>query len=91
MPHNKDAVIQSIDAFQNYLVVMEKSRALNRARIYDFAQKNWKTVQFDDPVYLATAAGTPEFSATQFRMSYKSPVTPPTVIDVSMQDASARC
>ncbi|MEG1118157.1 MAG: prolyl oligopeptidase family serine peptidase, partial [Janthinobacterium sp.] len=86
VPHNKDAVIQSIDVFQGYLVVMEKARALNRARILDFAHKNWKTVQFDDPVYLATSAGTPEFSATQFRMSYQSPVTPPTVIDVAMAD-----
>ena len=86
VPHNKDAVIQSIDLFQGYLVVMEKTRALNRARIFDFSHKNWKTVQFDDAVYLATAAGTPEYSATQFRMSYQSPVTPPTVIDVNMQD-----
>ena len=86
VPHNKDAVIKSVDVFQDYLVVMEKARALNRARIYDFHSKQWKTVQFDDPVYLASAAGTPEFNATQFRMSYQSPVTPPTVIDVSMQD-----
>ncbi|WP_226929568.1 S9 family peptidase [Janthinobacterium aquaticum] len=84
--HNPEAVIKSLDVFQNYLVVMEKSQALNRARIYDFAKKNWKTVQFDDPVYLATAAGTPEFTATQFRMAYQSPVTPPTVIDVAMAD-----
>ncbi|MFZ4878457.1 S9 family peptidase [Janthinobacterium sp. Mn2066] len=86
VPHDKNAVIKSIDVFQGYLVVMEKARALNRARIYDFASKHWKTVQFDDPVYLANPAGTPEFNATQFRMSYQSPVTPPTVIDVSMKD-----
>ncbi|MFM2085764.1 MAG: hypothetical protein RLZZ237_633, partial [Pseudomonadota bacterium] len=86
VPHDKNAVIKSLDVFQGYLVVMEKARALNRARIYDFASKQWKTVQFDDPVYLANPAGTPEFNATQFRMSYQSPVTPPTVIDVSMKD-----
>ena len=86
VPHNKDAVIKSLDVFQDYLVVMEKARALNRARIYDFKSKQWKTVKFDDPVYLANAAGTPEFNATQFRMSYQSPVTPPTVIDVNMKD-----
>ena len=86
VPHDKDAVIKSLDVFQDYLVVMEKARALNRARIYDFRSKQWKTVKFDDPVYLANAAGTPEFTATQFRMSYQSPVTPPTVIDVNMKD-----
>ena len=73
VPHDKDAVIKSLDVFQDYLVVMEKARALNRARIYDFNSKQWKTVKFDDPVYLANAAGTPEFNATQFRMSYQSP------------------
>ena len=86
VPHDKDAVIKALDVFQDYLVVMEKARALNRARIYDFRSKQWKTVKFDDPVYLANAAGTPEFTATQFRMSYQSPVTPPTVIDVNMKD-----
>lgn len=86
VPHDKDAVIKSLDVFQDYLVVMEKARALNRARIYDFNNKQWKTVKFDDPVYLANAAGTPEFNATHYRMSYQSPVTPPTVIDVNMKD-----
>ena len=43
-------------------------------------------MKFDDPVYLANAAGTPEVNATQFRMSYQSPITPPTVIDVNMKD-----
>ena len=86
VPHDKDAVIKSLDVFQDYLVVIEKARALNRARIYDFNSKQWKTVKFDDPVYLANAAGTPEFNATQFRMSYQSPITPPTVIDVNMKD-----
>lgn len=86
VPHDKDAVIKSLDVFQDYLVVIEKARALNRARIYDFNSKQWKTVKFDDPVYLANAAGTPEFNATHYRMSYQSPVTPPTVIDVNMKD-----
>ncbi len=86
VPHDKNAVIKSLDVFQDYLVVIEKARALNRARIYDFNSKQWKTVKFDDPVYLANAAGTPEFNATQFRMSYQSPITPPTVIDVNMKD-----
>jgi oligopeptidase B len=86
VPHDKNAVIKSLDVFQDYLVVMEKARALNRARIYDFNSKQWKTVKFDDPVYLANAAGTPEFNATHYRMSYQSPITPPTVIDVNMKD-----
>jgi oligopeptidase B len=82
--HDKDVLLGDVDVFRDYLVAIEKAGALNRARIYDFAGKRWKTVQFDDPVYLALGAGTPEYTATRYRMSYQSPVTPPMVLDVDM-------
>ena len=82
--HDPDVLVFAADVFKDFMVVTEKTQALNRARIYDFNSKQWKTVKFDDPVYLATGAGTPEFSSTRFRMSYQSPVTPPTVLDVDM-------
>ncbi|MFM9437505.1 oligopeptidase B [Janthinobacterium sp. CG_23.3] len=82
--HDKQVLLSDVDVFRDYLVALEKASALNRARIYDFAAKQWKTVQFDDPVYLALGAGTPEYTATRYRMSYQSPVTPPMVLDVDM-------
>jgi oligopeptidase B len=82
--HDKNVLVQNVEAFRDYLVLSEKTSALNRMRIYDFRNKTWKTVKFDDPVYLALGAGTPEFTSTRFRVSYQSPVTPPTVLDVDM-------
>ncbi|MFZ6711453.1 S9 family peptidase [Undibacterium sp. TC9W] len=82
--HDPEVLVFGADLFKDYMVVTEKTQALNRVRIYDFNNKQWKTVKFDDPVYLATGAGTPEFSATRFRMSYQSPVTPVTTLDVDM-------
>lgn len=82
--HDPEVLVFSVSMFKDFMVVNEKTQALNRARIYDFSSKQWKTVQFDDPVYLATPAGTPEFTATRFRMSYQSPVTPPTTLDIDM-------
>jgi oligopeptidase B len=82
--HDSDVLVQNIEAFSDYLVVSEKSMALNRLRIYDFKRGTWKTVKFDDPVYLARGAGTPEFGASAYRLSYQSPVTPPMVLDVDM-------
>ena len=86
--HDKDVLVNNVEVFQDYLVVSEKSRALTRLRIYDFKKQSWKSVKFDDPVYLARSAGTPEFSSTQFRLSYQSPVTPPTVLDVDMANGA---
>ena len=82
--HDAKVLVQNVEVFRDYLVVSEKTNALNRLRFYDFAKKTWKSVKFDDPVYLAVGAGTSEFSARAYRVSYQSPVTPPTVLDVDM-------
>jgi oligopeptidase B len=82
--HDKNVLIQNAEVFRDYLVVSEKTKALNRLRIYNFKTKAWKTVRFDDPVYLALGTGTPEFTSTRYRLSYQSPVTPPRVLDVDM-------
>ncbi|MDM5177909.1 S9 family peptidase [Massilia sp. DJPM01] len=82
--HDQAVMVREVDAFRDFLVVMEKSNALNRARIYSFKTKSWKTVQFDDPVYMATRTRTAAWDATSYRMAYQSPVTPPTVLDVDM-------
>lgn len=82
--HDKDVLVQRVEVFRDYLVLEERTNALNRVRIYDFKSRGWKTVQFDDVVYAALGMGTPEFTATSYRLSYQSPVTPPTVLDVDM-------
>jgi oligopeptidase B len=82
--HDKDVLVQRVEVFRDYLVLEEKTNALNRVRIYDFKSRGWKTVRFDDAVYAAVGMGTPEFTATRYRLSYQSPVTPPTVLDVDM-------
>ena len=82
--HDKDVLVGAIEVFRDYLVASEKTNALARMRIYDFRNKSWKAIKFDDPVYQARGGGTLEFSSTHYRLSYQSPVTPPTVLDVDM-------
>ena len=82
--HDDKVLVRPSAVFRDYLVVNEKANALNRSRIYSFRDRSWKTVQFDDPVYFASPAATPEFTSTRLRMSYQSPLTPPTVLDVDM-------
>ncbi|MFD2270467.1 prolyl oligopeptidase family serine peptidase [Undibacterium arcticum] len=84
MPHDKDVLVEHLEMFRDYLVLSEKSGALNRSRIYDFAHERWHTVQFDEPVYLASPGGTPEYTSDRYRLSYQSPVTPSMVLDIEM-------
>ena len=82
--HDDKVLIGNYEVFRDYLAVTEKTQALNRTRIFNFKTKQWKSVQFNDEVYLANSTGTPEFTAQKLRMSYQSPTTPPMVMDVNM-------
>ena len=82
--HDDKVLIGNYEVFHDYLAVTEKTQALNRTRIFNFKTKQWKSVQFNDEVYLANSTGTPEFTAQKLRMSYQSPTTPPMVMDVNM-------
>jgi len=90
VPHDPDVLIHGIEPFRNFLVLSEKTRALNRNRIYDYASKQWRTVTFDDPVYTVTGKagrgfdGTPEYTAGAYRIAYQSPLSPPAIVDVDM-------
>jgi oligopeptidase B len=84
LPHRPDVLLEGIDPFKDFLVVSEKRQGLDRFRIYDVHTKAWRDVSFPEPVYAAFPGGTPEYTATAFRFSYQSMVTPPSIYDCDM-------
>ncbi|MGW8389438.1 S9 family peptidase [Pseudoduganella sp. HUAS MS19] len=85
VPHDKDTLLQNAMLFKGFLALHEKSRALNRTRIYDFATRKWQTVKFDDEVYVSLPGGQMDYNVTKYRISYQSPLSPPAIIDVDMK------
>jgi oligopeptidase B len=84
LPHRPDVLLEGIDPFKDFLVVSEKRQGLDRFRIYDVHTKAWRDVSFPEPVYAAFPGGTPDYTATAFRFSYQSMVTPPSIYDCDM-------
>ena len=84
LPHDPAVLIEDLDLFRHHAVVHEKAEALNRMRVYDFAAGAWRAIPFPEPVYAAFPAGNPEFDTAQFRYSYQSLITPPSVFDYDM-------
>ena len=84
LPHRPDVLLEEVDPFQDFLVVSEKSQGLGRFRVYDVKSHSWRDVLFPESVYAAFPGGTPEYTATAFRISYQSMVTPPSVYDCDM-------
>jgi oligopeptidase B len=83
--HDKDVLLEDIDLFRDFAVVVEKSQALNRLRVLDFKTGKWSSIAFPEPVYSAFPGDTPEFTSTTYRYRYQSLVTPPSVFDYDTQ------
>ncbi len=84
VPHRPDVLLEGLDPFEKFLVVMEKSQGLDRFRIFDIKHKTWRDVTFPEPVYAAVPGGTPEYTATAFRLNYQSMVTPASIYDCDL-------
>jgi oligopeptidase B len=83
--HDRDVLVQGIDLFKTFGVVVETTQALNRLRIHDFASGKWSNMSFSEPVYSVFPGGTPEYDTKTFRYNYQSFVTPSSVYDYSVE------
>lgn len=81
VPHRDDTRISRIDLFRNFAVVSEKTQALDRLRLYDFAAGKWSSIVFSEPVYSAEADANPDFDTPVFRYRYRSFIVPESVFD----------
>jgi oligopeptidase B len=79
--HRDDVLVQDIDLFRDFAVVLEKSEGLNRLRVYQFASGRWNSIAFPEPVYSAFPGGTPDFDSKTYRYNYQSFITPSSVYD----------
>jgi oligopeptidase B len=87
--HQSDVLVQGVNLFKNFAVVLEKSKALNGIRMLDFRNGQWHSMSFPEPVYSAFPAGNPEYDTHVFRYSYTSMITPSSVFDYDMETHKA--
>jgi oligopeptidase B len=88
--HRPDVLLDGIEVFRDHLVVQEKKAALDRLRVRSFADGSWKEVAFPEPVYSASATGTPEFESRLLRYNYQSLTSPPSVYDYDMASGESK-
>ena len=84
VPHRPGVLVEDIQLFKDFAVVVEKSAALNRLRTYDFGAGKWNDIAFPEQVYLASPGDNEEFDTTTYRYEYESPVTPKSVLDYDL-------
>lgn len=84
-----DVMIEDIDLFQEFAVVVERFKGLPRMRVMRFDASgafvpnaaSAREIQFPEPAYSAYPHVNREFQASRFRYQYESLVTPSTVYE----------
>ncbi len=84
LQHQNEVLIEDLLLFENHAVAYEKSSALNRLRVFDFATGEWTSISFPEAVYSVSPAQNPEFETCLFRYNYQSLITPSSVFDYDM-------
>ena len=85
VPHRPDVMLNGMDVFQDFYVLVERENGLPELTMVDFASGSKKRVIFPEPVYMAGPNANHEFKTAFYRYSYQSLVTPPSVFDYDVE------
>jgi len=85
IPHRRNVKLESVDAFRDHLVLVERRDGLERIRIREVQSGEEHLVEFDEPAWSLWLQGNREYDTTVLRFHYTSLVTPESVYDYDMR------
>jgi oligopeptidase B len=84
IPHRKDVLLEGVDFFNDYRVLVERKEGLNHIRVTDMRDGKEHYIKFWEEVYDAMVSVNPEFDTVILRISYTSLTTPSSTYDYNM-------
>ncbi len=84
IPHKQGRMILSVDAYQDWLIWMERENALPRI-CFRGPDGDTRQISFDEEAYGLGVSPSPEFETDMFRFTYSSPTTPAQVFDYDLK------
>jgi oligopeptidase B len=95
VPHRSDVMIEGVDAFADFIAVVERKNGVRDLRIHDFRKGDAftdadKNVAFPEQMYLVSPVNNQEWKASKLRYSYESPITPKSIFDYDVNTATSK-
>jgi oligopeptidase B len=95
IPHRDNIMLEDIDLFDSFFIACEREDGLPRLRLWSFSGEGSEAamtaeIAFPEPAYSAYPHINRIFSATTFRYSYQSLVTPSSVYEYDIAQKSPR-
>ena len=85
IPHRDDVLLQSVEIFNNYLVLNERIDGLLNLRIIPWNDSPEHYIDFGEETYTARISVNPEFDTEILRYGYSSLTTPYSTFDYNME------
>lgn len=82
--HRAAVMVESVEAFENHLVVLEREDGIRRFEVYNLRDASRHRVTMPESVYTIAPTGNPEFHTNVLRFQYTSLVTPASIFDYNM-------
>lgn len=90
IPNRPDVLLEGIDEFKNFLVLVERKNGLRQMNIKNLTTGKEHYVDFGEAAYSANPGTNPEFNSTTLRYNYTSLTTPASVYDYNMETADKK-
>ncbi len=85
IPSRSGVTIEGVDSFEDYLIVYERERGLEKICVRDGDGALSHYIEFPEPVYTVGAIGNAEYRTKTLRFVYTSLVTPASVFDYNLE------
>lgn len=83
--HRDDVLIESIEVFNNFLVIDERKGGLTQFRVMDQINKNEHVIDMGEESYMAYMSTNVDFDTNLFRFGFTSLKTPSTIFDYNLE------
>lgn len=84
VPHRTDVMLERVEVFRDFYVLVERFNGLPRLRVADFTGGDTREIAFPEPTYSAAPEVNRDWNARAFRYVYQSLVTPRSVFDYNV-------
>jgi oligopeptidase B len=85
VPHRADVMLQDMDFFKDFYVLVERDKGLVELTVKDFKTGEKSRVEFPEKSYVAGPEQNREFDTKQYRYRYQSFITPNSVYDYDVE------
>jgi oligopeptidase B len=87
--HRPSVMLDDIDFFKNYYILYERENGLPQIRVTDLSSGQSKRIEFPEPAYNVSAYINRVYDTAKFRYSYQSAITPQSIFEYDMGNATS--